>query len=284
MEGKACLVTGANSGIGLETVRGLAGRGAQVTLACRDREAAERAMADVRRSDPGSRLDFVHLDLASPASVRLAADEFRALGRPLDVLVNNAGVAVDPRRVTRDGVEYTLAVNHLGHFLLTYLVLDLLHAAPRARIVNLASVAHKMAPDLNFDDFMLERKYSGLRAYARSKLANILFTRELARRLAGSNITANAVHPGGVRTNITANGDARGFLRWSWILLRPFLMSPEKGAATSLFVATSPELDGVSGEYFARQRRARTSAAAQDDAAAKQLWSQSERLLGVRWE
>ncbi len=284
MEQKICLVTGANSGIGLETVRGLARRGALVTLACRDMDAAARAMEDVRRTEPQARLDSLHLDLASPDSIRLAALEFRARHGRLDVLVNNAGVAINPRRVTADGIEYTMAVNHLGHFLFTYLVLDLLHAAPAARVVNLSSSAHRRARDMAFDDFMLEKNYSGIGAYARSKLANILFTRELARRLAGTKITSNAVHPGGVRTNMTAGGDARGFLRLVWLLITPFFMSPRKGAVTSLYVATAEELDGVTGEYFAKERRARTTLAAQDDAAAARLWAESERLTGIRWE
>jgi NAD(P)-dependent dehydrogenase (short-subunit alcohol dehydrogenase family) len=279
-EGEVCVVTGANAGIGLETARALARLGATVVLTSRDRARGEAAKDDIGKSAPGAALDLVALDLASLASVRAAAAEIAGRHARIDVLVNNAGVYFSHRAETRDGLEMTFGVNHLGPFLFTCLLLDRLRAAAPARIVNVASHEHTRTAGLDFDDLQATRGYSGIAAYRRSKLANVLFTRELARRLAGSGVTANALHPGSVRTQIGRDGDARGLHRLFIALASPFLIGPERGARTSVFVATSPEIAGVSGRYFARCRERAPSRPALDDAAARRLWDESARLVG----
>jgi NAD(P)-dependent dehydrogenase (short-subunit alcohol dehydrogenase family) len=216
-------------------------------------------------------------DLSVQAEVRRAAAEFLAGGRPLHVLINNAGVVNLRRTVTADGLETTFAVNHLAYFLLTALLLEPLRASAPARIVNVSSDAHKFGR-LDFDDLQNERRYRVMRVYGQSKLANILFTAELARRLAGSGVTVNSLHPGAVATGLGTNNG--GWARRLIALLRPFFRSPDDGAATSLYLASSPAVAGVTGRYFVRCREKRPSAAAQDLAAAQRLWSVSEALTG----
>jgi NAD(P)-dependent dehydrogenase (short-subunit alcohol dehydrogenase family) len=272
------VVTGANSGIGLETARGLLRAGFHVVLLCRSAARAEAARADLAGSVEGASLDVVRCDLGLQADVRRAAAEIGDRLDRLDVLVNNAGLTIRAREVTAEGHDVMLAVNHLGPFLLTNLLLPLLEASAPARVVNLASDAHKVGR-LRLDDLEAARGYGllGFPRYGETKLMNILFTRELARRLAGTGVTANAVHPGGVRTNLGAPprlvGAAVGL----------FLKSPEVGARTSLHVATDPALATVSGHYFARSALAdgKLSAAARDDAAARQLWERSAALVGL---
>ena len=274
MSGRVCLITGASSGIGRATTLALAGMGAELVLLCRDRDRGEETAAAARAAG-AARVDLLLADLSRQSEVRRAAAEFLASGRPLHVLINNAGVVNVQRTLTADGIEATFAVNHLAYFLLTTLLLERLRASAPARIVNVASEAHKFGA-LDFDDLQNTRRYRVMSVYGQSKLANILFTAELARRLAGSGVTANSLHPGAVATGLgTNNGSwARGLIR----LLRPFFRSPDDGAATSVYLATSPAVEGISGRYFAKCREKTPAAAARDQAAARRLWEISEAM------
>ncbi len=274
MSGRVCLVTGATSGIGRATTLALARRGPALVLLCRDRDRGE-AVAAAARAAGAAKVDLLFADLSRQSEVRRAAAEFLASGRPLHVLINNAGVVNVQRTTTADGLETTFAVNHLAYFLFTNLLLDRLRASAPARIVNVASDAHKFGP-LNFDDLQNEKSYSVMRVYGQSKLANILFTAELARRLEGSGVTANSLHPGAVSTGLgTNNGSwARGLIA----LLRPFFRTPDRGAETSVYLATSPAVEGVSGRYFANCREKPPSAAAQDMDSARRLWTASDAM------
>ena len=274
MSSRTCLITGATSGIGRATALALAGMGADLVLLCRDRARGEETAAAARAAGAPA-VELLIADLGVQAEVRRAAAEFLAGGRPLHVLINNAGVVNLQRTLTADGLEATFAVNHLAYFLLTTLLLDRLRASAPARIVNVSSDAHRFGP-LDFDDLMNERRYRAMRVYGQSKLANILFTAELARRLEGSGVTVNSLHPGAVATRLGTNNGAwaRALIR----LLRPFFRTPDGGAATSIHLATAPELAGVSGRYFANRREKTPSAAARDPEAARRLWEVSERL------
>ncbi len=288
MRGKICLVTGATSGIGEATARGLAALGATLIIHGRDAQKGRSTVEALRqlagasglRAAPSATatITFVQADLASLAEVRRLADELNRTLPRLDVLVLNAGLACAHRSLTSDGYERTFAVNHLAPFLLTALLRGLLERAPAARIVVVSSEAHRRT-HLDFDDLMLARGYDQLRAYSRSKLANLLFTRALARRLAGSALTCNALHPGVVRTAIFR--EAPALLRGALATLgRLFLLSPEHGARTSLYLAASPEVAGHSGGYYIRCKPALSSAQALDDAAAERLWQASAELTG----
>ena len=283
MKDRICLVTGANSGIGLETARGLAAKGATVVMTARSRSKGEQAVADVQKTTGNPRIELLVLDLAELTSVRAAAADVAARFEALHVLVNNAGLMLSDRRLTVDGFEMTLGVNHLGHFALTLLLLPLLKASAPARIVNVSSVAHKtVRQGLDFDDLMYaQRPYSMMGAYSASKLANVHFTRALARRLADSDVTVNALHPGTVSSRIASDGDVKGLFTQLYQIARPLMMSTKKGARTSLHVATSEEGGQVSGAYFDRSRQARISRAARDDEAAQRLWAISEKLTNT---
>ena len=275
MDGKVCVVTGATSGIGKATAVALAGLGAQVVLVGRDRDRGAAAAAEVAAAGASPpRLEIA--DLASMAQVRALAGRLGALER-IDVLVNNAGLMAGRRRVTADGFEEVFAVNHLAPFLLTNLLLGKLTAAP-ARVITVTSDAHTAAR-FDLDDPQLERGWESWRAYANSKLANILFTRELARRLEGTRVTANCAHPGMVRTRF--GREARLPVRAGVTLARPFMLSPRRGADTIVYLATSPEVAAATGGYYAKRQRREPSAAARDDAAAKRLWQLSEELTGL---
>ncbi len=278
MEGKVCVVTGATGGIGRATALGLARRGARIGIVARDPGRAEATLAELRAAAPGSDPALFLADLASLAQVRRVAGEIAAKLPRLDVLVNNAGAIHRERRRTIDGLELTFAVNHLAPFLLTALLREKLGASAPARVVVVASDAHRPAR-LDLDDLMSERDYSAFRAYGRSKLANVMFTYALARRLEGTRVTANALHPGVVATGFGRNDP--GWLRWGVRIAAPFMLSAEKGARTSLHVAASPELEGVSGRYFANERPVRSSEASYDVAAQERLWEASERLVGL---
>ena len=282
LTGKVALVTGGNSGIGLETARGLAAMGARVTIAARDRAKGQAAVEDVQKSTGNAEVDLLVLDLANLASVRSAAATFRASHGALHVLVNNAGVVLSERRLTKDGFEATFGTNHLGHFLLTHELMGLLKASAPSRIVNLSSDAHRQSKGLDFSDLMRERTpYSTFGAYSDSKLANVLFTAELARRLEGTGVTAYAVHPGVVATGFARDGDTSGWMEWITRLVAPFLLTPAKGAQTSMYCATAPELVAVSGRYYAKSREKETTSYGKDVEAAQKLWEYSERLVGI---
>ena len=278
MRGKTCLVTGATAGIGFVACRELARYGARVLLAGRTRETADDAAARIREAVPAATVEPLAADLSSQAAVRALAREVADKAERLDVLVNNAGGIFLERRETVDGIETTFAVNHLAPFLLTNLLLPLSRATPGARIVNVASGAHR-GVTLDFDDLEGRRQYSGWRAYQRSKLANILFTRELARRVRGERIAANCLHPGYVNTQIFRDATWKGLVMRAFA--NAFAITPEAGAATTLHLAASPDVEGVSGEYFVRCRPAATSKAARDMAAAGRLWEVSAKMTGV---
>ncbi|HXK21467.1 MAG TPA: SDR family oxidoreductase [Myxococcota bacterium] len=284
LEDRTCLVTGATSGIGLETAVGLAREGARVLIVGRDPMRGEAARAEIARRSGHHRVELLRADLASLKEVRRLADEVRARCPALHVLVNNAGVMNLTRRQTEDGFEATFAVNHLAYFALTHHLLDLLKANAPARIVNVASDAHRFGR-IDWDDLQSERRYRGLpvvaamRVYGTSKLLNILFTQELARRLEGSGVTANCVHPGAVSTRLGANNGSATRIAAS--LLRPFMLSPAEGARTSIHLASSPDVAELSGRYFAKMREARCSRAARDPDAARRLWMLSAELAGL---
>src|SRR5215470_17081785 len=278
LRGKTCLITGASSGIGRATALALGGMGATLVLVCRDRGRGEAAVADIARQTGNRDVTLLLADLALQSEIRRVAAEFLASDRPLHVLINNAGVMNLHRSVTADGIETTFAVNHLGYFLLTNLLLERLRRSAPARIVNVSSEAHKFAP-LDFDDLGNEKRYRAMRVYGQSKLANILFTAELAGRCAGSGVTANSLHPGAVSTRLGTNNGA--WTRVIIALLRPFFRSPTDGAATSIYLASSPAVDGVSGKYFANCREKAPSRAASDPDAARRLWEISAQMTGI---
>ncbi|MFQ5434771.1 MAG: SDR family oxidoreductase [Anaerolineae bacterium] len=278
MKDKMVLVTGANAGIGKVTAQDLAKMGAQVVMVARSRERGEAALADVRRASGSDRVDLLLADLSVQAEVRRLASEFREKYGRLDVLVNNAGALFTKRLESADGIEMTFALNHLGYFLLTNLLLDLLKASAPSRIVNVSSTAHTRA-ELNFDDLENKTSFSGMNVYGQSKLANVYFTYELARRLAGTGVTANCLHPGFVASNFAKNN---GLLaKAGMLLMRPFAISPEKGAETSIYLASSPEVEGVTGKYFDKKQPVQSAAVSYDETAARRLWQISEQMTGL---
>ena len=278
MRGKVCMVTGANAGIGRATALGLARMGATVVMVCRNRHRGQEALAWVQQESGNSSVRLFLADLSSQASIHRLATDFKALYPALHVLINNAGIIPRRRILTEDGLETQFAVNHLAYFLLTALLLDVLKAGAPARIINVSSQLHGRAP-LDFDDLQSERSYNRVLVYARTKLANVLHTYELARMLEGTGVTANCLHPGLVATNLLA--DATGLPRAIRFAVRVVRASPEAGARTSLYLATSPEVEGVTGKYFARQRAVPSSKASYDQPAARRLWRISEELIGL---
>jgi len=280
MDGKICLVTGGTAGIGLVTARSLAEQGAQVIVVGRDRSKGEAAAAALSDRRPDA-VTFAAADLTDQGEIRRLAGELGSRLPRLDVLVNNAGAMFGRRTLSADGIEMTFALNHLGYFLLTHELLAMLRAAPRARIVNVASRAHR-GVNLHFDDLQHQRRYFGWIAYKRSKLANLLFTYELARRLeatGGTGVTANALHPGFVATDIgVANGLLAGIV---WRAVSLAAITPEEGARTSIHLASAPEVDGISGQYFVKTRPERSSEVSCDREAATRLWDISAELTGI---
>jgi NAD(P)-dependent dehydrogenase (short-subunit alcohol dehydrogenase family) len=280
MTGKTVIITGANSGIGLETAVGLARAGATTVITARDRARGEAAVTDIRARTGHDDVHLVLFDLGSLASVRDGAAEILSRWDRIDVLVNNAGVVLSDRRETGDGVEMTFAVNHLGPFLLTELLLDRIKQSAPARIVNVASTAHQGArKGLDFDDLQSTRAYGGMQVYSKSKLANIYFTTELARRLEGSGVTVNSLHPGTVATGYGRDGDSSGLLAFGLKVIKPFILTAAQGARTSIYLASSPDVEGVTGRYFVKNKARTPSRAAQDDEAARRLWKISEELV-----
>jgi NAD(P)-dependent dehydrogenase (short-subunit alcohol dehydrogenase family) len=278
MSGRTVLVTGGTGGIGKATAAGLAALGARVAITGRHRRRADEAAADIRAAG-GPEVDVFVADMSSRAEVRrLAADVLQALPG-LDVLVNNVGGYWNSRHVTADGLEHTFALNHLAPFLLTNLLLDRLRENAPARVVTVSSGAQAMGR-IDFNDLQGERAYSGQRAYNQSKLANVLFTYELARRLEGSGVTANVLHPGVVRTAFGAE-DPGGVQRLLVPLVRAFMKTPEQGAATAVHLASAPDLEHVSGRYFANSAPKRSTARSYDEAVAARLWDVSCELTGI---
>src|SRR5438132_3342060 len=279
MVGRTVLVTGASGGIGKATAVGLARLGARVGITGRDTARAEAAAADIRAASNNAAVDAFAADLSSQAEVRRVASEVLGRYPRLDVLVNNVGGVWAHRHVTADGLEHTFALNHLAPFLLTNLLLDRLKASAPARVITVSSGAHT-AGRLDFDDLQGEQKYSGQRAYNASKLANVMFAYELARRLQGSGVTANVLHPGVVRTSFGAEDQAAFFTILS-PLIRPFLKTTAQGAATSIYLASSPQVEGVTGQYFADGKPKQSSKSSYDTGVARRLWKVSVDLVGL---
>ncbi len=277
LAGKVALVTGATSGIGLWTAIGLRRAGARVIVTGRSASRLADACRQIAARSGQPEPETALADFASLAAVRDLAGEIAGRAPRLDILVNNAGFMTWRRGLSADGYELTFAVNHLAPFLLTNLLLPQLRAATAARIVTLSSSAHRRGR-IDFDDLMATRRYSAMAAYAQSKLANILFTVELARRLAGSGVVANSVHPGVVATGF---GGWPGLPGVFWRAAQPFMLTPEQGAATSLHVATDPALAHVSGRFFAKSREEVPAPAARDAAVAARLWRESEHLIAA---
>jgi len=273
------LITGATSGIGFATAKALAGAGERVVIVSRDAQRGEIARAAISRETGSSQLDVMQADLASLDSIRALAQRFQATHGSLDVLINNAGVFEPHRRLSADGIEMTFAVNVVAPFLLTELLLERLRQSAPSRIVNVCSAMHASA-SLDIDDLQFEgRRYGMTRAYGQSKLALLMVTKELARRLQGTEVTVNAVHPGFVASNLGKLGGPVGL---SWRLMRPLMISPEEGAKTSVYLALSPEVEGVSGGYFAKQSKAPSNPIADDPGLARELWGILETLVGLR--
>jgi NAD(P)-dependent dehydrogenase (short-subunit alcohol dehydrogenase family) len=277
MKGKIVLITGATSGIGRQTAIALAGMGAKVVVLARSEEKGAEMVKEIREGTGNSESDIIGCDLASFDSVRRAATEFRSRYQRLDVLIDNAGLIIGKREVTVDGFEQTFQVNHLSHFLLTNLLLDVLKNSAPSRIVIVGSEAHEGA-HLDLDDLMLEKGYSAFKAYGRSKLANLLFCFELARRLEGSGVTANCLHPGVVRTHF---GRGLGGMANLYPVLYPFMKSARKGAVTTIYLASSPEVANISGKYFSRKKVRSSSKESMDKEIGRRLWEKSAKLTGL---
>ncbi|NDJ84268.1 MAG: SDR family oxidoreductase [Chloroflexi bacterium] len=276
MNGKICMVTGANAGIGQAVARGLAAVGATVVMVARNRQRGEEAL-DQLKVETGN--DAVHLllaDLSSQQSIREMVTNFKALFSRLDVLINNAGTIPSQRMTTVDGLEMQFAVNHLSYFLLTNLLLDTLKRSAPSRIINVTSQAHQGAT-IHFDDLQTEQNYTPSRVYARTKLANVLFTYELARRLEGTGVTVNCLHPGVIATKLAQNYTGHT----GPLDKRPAGDSPEKGAETPLYLATAPELADVTGKYFVKKQQAKSSGVSYNGEIAQRLWNVSAELTGL---
>ncbi|XP_053684450.1 retinol dehydrogenase 13-like [Sabethes cyaneus] len=282
-DGKVVIVTGANTGIGKETVMYLANRGANVYMACRDMKKCEEARKEIVLETKNANVYCRQCDLSSLQSVRKFVEQFKQEQTKLDILINNAGVMRCPRSVTAEGIELQLGVNHMGHFLLTNLLLDMLKMSAPSRIVVVSSLAHTRGK-INVQDLNSEKSYDRAAAYEQSKLANVLFTRELAKRLQGTGVTVNAVHPGVVDTEIMRHMGI--FNSWfSGILVKPFiwpfLKSPIAGAQTSVYAALDPELEKVSGQYFSDCAAKDVAEQAKDDKLAQWLWAVSDKWTGT---
>ncbi|MEE9522441.1 MAG: SDR family oxidoreductase [candidate division NC10 bacterium] len=276
MAGKTCILTGAHTGSGKATALGLAKMGATVVMVCRSLERGEAAMAEIKRGSGNDSVSLLLADLSSRAAIHRLAADFKAKYPNLHVLINNAGIIPKKRTVAEDGLETQFAVNHVAYFLLTNLLLDQLKASAPSRIINVSSQVHNGA-SIDFDDLQSERSYSPTRVYGWTKLANVLFTYELAHRLEGTRVTVNCLHPGTVATNMLADYMPGG-LRF---LAKMIGVSSEEGAQTSLFLATSPEVEGVSGKYFVNQGAVHSSKASYDKTAARRLWQVSAELTGL---
>ena len=272
------MVTGASSGIGKETSKKLAELGATVVMVCRNKKRGERAISQIEGGSNKAEVELMTADFTSLDSVRAMAKEFLEKHDSLDVLVNNAGGVNLTRSVTPDGFETTFQVDYLSHFLLTNLLLGVLEKSAPSRIVNVSSASHYRG-HLNFDDLQMKKGYGVMKAYSKAKLAQVLFTYELSRRLKGTGVTVNSLHPGAVATNIWKG--PMGPFSFLGNITRLFLISPEKGAETPVYLASSPQVEGATGRYYDRMREKQSSAESYDQAVAKKLWVESERMTGL---
>lgn len=281
MQNKTVVVTGGTNGIGLETARGLARAGADVHIIGRSQERIDAAVASIKASTDKGSIRGWKADLSSQASIHALAPRLLGALPRIDVLVNNAGALFMKRELSAEGVEMTWALNHLNYFTLTHLLLEAVKSAPAGRIVNVSSAAH-LSGQIRFDDPEFRTGYAGFAAYSQSKLANVMFTNALARRLAGTGVTANSLHPGGVATGFAKNngGLAMAFMGTVWKL---FALSAEKGAATPVFLASSPTVAGQSGNYYVRSKSAPMSSAAADESAQERLWVMTAKQTGIIW-
>lgn len=281
LDGKTVLITGANTGIGKETAIDLAKRGARVIMACRDMERGQAALKEVIENSANDNVSCMKLDLSDTKSIREFADNINKGEEKLNILLNNAGVMVCPYGKTADGFEMQIGVNHMGHFLLTYLLLDLIKRSAPARIINVSSMAHQYG-SINLADINSEKSYDKSRAYAQSKLANVLFTRSLAKRLEGTGVTAYSLHPGVVQTDLWRH--LTGPQQMVMKVVTPFTKSSEQGAQTSIYCAVEPSLENESGGYYSDCAPAKCSAKAQDDDLAQKLWELSCEKLNITWQ
>ncbi|XP_041041158.1 retinol dehydrogenase 12-like isoform X1 [Carcharodon carcharias] len=281
LDGKTVLITGANTGIGKETARDLARRGALVIMSCRDVEKGEAAAKEIIEETGNSQLVVKKLDLADTKSIREFAQQVNEEYQQLNILINNAGVMMCPYYKTVGGFELQFGVNHLGHFLLTYLLIDLIKKSAPSRIINVSSKAHKMG-SIQFDDLNSEKSYNSVKAYAQSKLANIMFTMELARKLEGTDVLVFTLHPGVVRTQLARYLNPA--VRFGLAMLRPFTKSPTSGAETTVYCAVAQGLEKETGQYFSNCERATCSSSAHDDEKAKKLWQVSCQMLEIDWQ
>jgi retinol dehydrogenase 14 len=280
MDGKTCIVTGANSGIGKETALGLAQLGAHVVMVCRNREKGQVALEEIRRESGSLRVDLLIADMSSQASVRALAEEIHHEYSRLAVLINNAGGGAPASTLSADGIEMTVATNHLGAALLTLLLLDLCKASAPSRIINVSSEAQRRAR-LDMDDLQFKRrKYSSFAAYGQSKLLMNAFTFELARRLAGTGVTANCLHPGVVATNIWGANPPL-ILKLIIALVKPFMLNSKEGAEVSLYLATSPDVAQVSGQYFVKSKPGKPNPLSRDPKVAGEIWQWTEKMTGL---
>ncbi|XP_066538802.1 retinol dehydrogenase 12, like [Hoplias malabaricus] len=281
LDGKTVMITGANTGIGKETAIDLAKRGARVIMACRDMEKADTALKEVIKASENQNVVIKKLDLSDCKSIREFAQTINSEERQVNILINNAGVMVCPYGKTADGFEMQIGVNHMGHFLLTFLLLDLIKRSAPARIINVSSMAHKWG-NINLEDINSEKSYDKSKAYSQSKLANVLFTRSLARKLEGSGVTAYALHPGVVQTDLWRhlNWPQQAAIR----LIKPFTKSSVQGAQTTIYCAVAPELEKESGKYYSDCAPTSCSSAAMDDEMAQRLWDLSCQMLNITWD
>ncbi|KAM7390201.1 hypothetical protein PAMA_008399 [Pampus argenteus] len=281
LDGKTVVITGANTGIGKDTAIDLAKRGAKIIMACRDVVKAEEAVKEVIQNSGNENVIYMKLDLADSKSIREFAEAINKDEPQLNILINNAGVMVCPYGKTADGFELQIGVNHLGHFLLTHLLIDLIKKSAPARIITVSSMAHSWG-SINLEDINSENRYDKKRAYSQSKLANILFTRSLAKRLAGTGVTTYSLHPGVVQTDLWRhlNGPQQVVMK----MVKPFTKSPVQGAQTSIYCAVEPTLESESGGYYSDCAPATCSAAGRDDELAQKLWELSCQMLSITWE
>ncbi|MFX1391456.1 MAG: SDR family oxidoreductase [Promethearchaeota archaeon] len=277
MKGKICLITGANSGIGKATALGLSKLGASLVFACRDRSRAEEAILEIKEKTGNDSIDLILADLSSQKEIYKLVAEFKSRYDSLDVLINNAGVNLHKQIITEDGIENTFAVNYLAQFMLSNLLFDVLKKGNPGRIINVASSVQ--AKSIDFDDLKSDNHYRQMKAYAQSKLAVVLFTYEFARKIKDSGVTVNCLHPGYVKTNMIRK--FRPFVKYFYHFIGLFMSTPRKGAKTSIYLASSPEIDGTSGKYFKSRKEAKSVKVSYDKDVAKKLWDLSVKLTKV---
>jgi len=280
MKGKICMITGANSGIGKATAIGLAKLGATIVMMCRNKDRGEEALEDIKKECNNGNFDLLVADLSTQKAIHQLVKDFKEKYQFLHVLINNAGVNLSKRVLTEDGIETTFAVNYLAQYLLSILLFDVLQASSPARIVNVASSV--VAKTINFENLNGEKHYRQLNAYGQSKLAIILFTYEFARRIEGTGVTVNCLHPGYVKTNLIRN--FRKFVKYFYPFIGLFMKSPKKGAKTSIYLASSPDIQGVSGKYFIKRKEVESTEVSYDEELAKDLWERSKALTNCDFD